>query len=173
MYQRYSKIILVWAIALQATLVAFNNLTDYGSNYEFVAHVLAMDTTFPNNKGMWRAIYSPTIHQLGYAIIIGCECLVAILCWIGGYKLFTRVNDRLQFHQVKGIASLGLTLGIILWFTGFITIGGEWFLMWQSEIWNGQQAAFRMVVILGMSIIYLNMAEPIEAPSMKAGHELH
>jgi predicted small integral membrane protein len=46
-------------------------------------------------------------------------------------------------------------LGIILWFSGFITIGGEWFLMWQSDVWNGQQAAFRLVVIIGITLLYL------------------
>ena len=51
MYTRYSKIAFVWAIALYALLVVFNNLTDYGSNYQFVAHVLKMDTTFPGNRG--------------------------------------------------------------------------------------------------------------------------
>ena len=29
-----------------------DNLIDYGSNYEFVKHVLSMDTTFPGNKLM-------------------------------------------------------------------------------------------------------------------------
>ena len=51
MYTRYSKIAFVWAIALYALLVVCNNLTDYGSNYQFVAHVLKMDTTFPDNRG--------------------------------------------------------------------------------------------------------------------------
>ena len=43
----------------------------------------------------------------------------------------------------------------MLWFTGFIAVGGEWFLMWQSEKWNGQNAAFRLVVIIGITLVYL------------------
>ncbi len=31
----------------------------------------------------------------------------------------------------------------MVWLTGFVVISGEWFQMWQSSQWNGQQAAFR------------------------------
>jgi hypothetical protein len=29
--------------------------------------------------------------------------------------------------------------------------GSEWFLMWQSKVWNGQEEAFRMFAIVGVS----------------------
>ena len=155
MYTRLSKIILVWAIALFASLVAFSNLTDYNSNYEIISHVLKMDTTFPDNQGLWRAIESPIIHHVVYGLIIFVEIIVAILCWLGGYRLLKSIRNPVTFNQAKKLAILGLTLGFILWFTGFMTIGGEWFLMWQSDVVNGQQAAFRLVVIIGILLIYL------------------
>ena len=40
------------------------NLVDYGSNHEFVKHVLSMDTTFPGNKLMGRAITNPAAPWL-------------------------------------------------------------------------------------------------------------
>ena len=43
---RLSKAVLVFAIALFYTILVLNNLTDYGSNYDFVRHVLMMDSTF-------------------------------------------------------------------------------------------------------------------------------
>lgn len=155
MYTRLSKITLVWAVALFASLVVFNNLTDYGSNFMFVSHVLTMDTTFPENKGMWRAIDSPFVFHTSYIVLIFVEASTAVLCWLGGFRLFKSRRNPDRFNEAKGIAILGLTLGIVLWFTGFITIGGEWFLMWQSDTWNGQQAAFRLVVILGITLLYL------------------
>ena len=42
---RISKAVLVLAIALFYTILVLNNVTDYGSNYEFVRHVLMMDST--------------------------------------------------------------------------------------------------------------------------------
>ena len=155
MYTRASKGLLTWAVALFASLVVFNNLTDYDSNYTFVGHVLRMDTTFPGNRGMWRAIDAPFVHHAFYWIIISAEAAVAALCWVGGFRLFSSIKDASRFNQAKGVAIAGLTLGIILWFTGFITVGGEWFLMWQSKVWNGQQAAFRLVVILSIVLLYL------------------
>ena len=52
MTSRIAKMLLLAAIALFYTLVVFNNLTDFDSNFQFVRHVLAMDTTFPGNRGM-------------------------------------------------------------------------------------------------------------------------
>ena len=155
MYTKLSKIVLVWAVAFYVSLVVFNNVTDYGSNFAFVSHVLTMDTTFPDNRAMWRAIESPAIHHVFYGLIILVEATVAFLCWAGGYLLVKSVNDAKRFNRAKGLAICGLTLGIILWFTGFMTVGGEWFLMWQSEVWNGQNAAFRLVAILGIVLLYL------------------
>ena len=81
MYKRSSKVLLVWAVAFFVSLVVFNNLTDYGSNFGFVGHVLRMDTTFPDNRAMWRAIDSPSIHHGFYWLIILVEAAIAILCW--------------------------------------------------------------------------------------------
>jgi predicted small integral membrane protein len=158
-FLRFSKVVLVWAVAFFASLVVFNNLTDYHSNFLFVSHVLKMDTTFPENRAMYRAIDSPTLHHAFYSLIILTELAIAVLCWLGGLRLWRACKDPSRFNQSKGIAIAGLTLGIVLWFTGFITIGGEWFLMWQSETWNGQESAFRLAVIFGMVLLYLVQPE--------------
>src|SRR5919106_1568566 len=148
---RCSKILLVASVALFTTLVVFNNITDYGSNYAFVEHVLRMDTTFPNNKGMWRAITSPTLHHAAYMLIILVEGITALLCWAGAVKLLGALRKGvIEFNRSKNVAIAGLTLGFCLWFMGFIGIAGKWFLMWQSPQWNTQQAAFRLTTIFGI-----------------------
>ena len=114
-----------------------------------------MDTTFPGNKGLWRTIDSQLIHHVAYIFIIAVEILIAGLCWLGGWHLYRNIEDPVSFNQAKGTAILGLTVGFLLWFTGFMTIGGEWFLMWQSEVANGQQAAFRFVMVIVVTLIYL------------------
>jgi len=159
MYTRLSKVVLVWSIALFASLAAFNNLTDYDSNFVIISHILKMDTTFPDNKGLWRAIESPLIHHMAYYLIILIEIIIAVLCWLGGFRLYKNIKEPASFNQAKRLAILGLTLGFILWFTGFMTIGGEWFLMWQSEVANGQHAAFRLVMIIGIILLYLIQAD--------------
>ena len=59
---RVAKVSLVFAVALFYSFVVLNNTTDYNSNFQFVRHVLMMDSTFPGNHGMWRALNGPTLH---------------------------------------------------------------------------------------------------------------
>jgi len=148
---RTTKILLVAAMALYLSLVAFNNFTDYGSNYAFVEHVLRMDTTFPDNGGMWRAIDSAAVHTLFYWVIIAWETAAAICCWLGAVVLWRNGTTR--------YAVLGLTLSLLLWLAAFLTIGGEWFLMWQSGTWNGQVGASRMFVVSALVLIVLFLPE--------------
>jgi len=42
---RLAKVTMVGSLAAYAFIVAYNNVVDYGSNYQFVRHVLSMDTT--------------------------------------------------------------------------------------------------------------------------------
>lgn len=156
MAARLSKCILVLSVAFFCSLVVFNNLTDYDSNFQFVRHVLQMDTTFPGNKGMWRAINSSAFHHVAYDFVILWEFLTAATAWLGGILLLRAVKlPAATFNAAKSPAIAALTMGIVLWFVGFISVGGEWYLMWQSKIWNGQEAAFRLVAILGITLLYV------------------
>lgn len=154
MILRVAKTSLVFAIALFYTLVVFNNITDYNSNFQFVRHVLMMDSTFPNNAGMWRAIDSPAIHTLFYVTVIAWESVTMVLCWWGGIRLARSLQVPAgDFQRAKNVAIAGLTLGMLLWLVAFLTVGAEWFLMWQSATWNGQEAAGRMFLVVGIVLI--------------------
>ena len=154
MILRVAKTSLVFAIALFYTLVVFNNITDYNSNFQFVRHVLMMDSTFPNNAGMWRAIDSPAIHTLFYVSVIAWESVTMILCWWGGIRLARSLQVAAgEFQRAKNVAIAGLTLGMLLWLVAFLTVGAEWFLMWQSATWNGQEAAGRMSLVVGIVLM--------------------
>ena len=160
MIVRFAKITLVASIALLMTLIALNNLTDYGSNFAFVQHVMSMDTTFPNNKGLWRAITIPSLHHIFYAVIIAWETLSAVVCWIGVIKCFrARSGGAVEFHRAKDVAMGGLTLILLLFTVVFLAVGGEWFLMWQSATWNSQPAAFRMIGTTGVVLLFLSLPD--------------
>ncbi len=162
---RLSKCLLIFAVGLFHTLVVFNNITDYNSNYQFVRHVLQMDSTFPDNHAMWRAINQPAIHTVFYLSIILWEAATAILCWWGGISMMRAIRlSANRFHQAKNLGIAALTLGMLMWFVAFLCVGGEWFLMWQSKTWNGQEAAFRMFAALGLILLYLTTPEPTTSP---------
>ncbi|WP_338507202.1 DUF2165 domain-containing protein [Pseudomonas poae] len=160
MFIRYAKIILVVMLAAFAALAAFNNLTDYTSNFNFVQHVLSMDTTFPGNAAMWRALNVPWLWHAAYWLIIAGEALTAVLLAAGALMLWrARHRSGQQFNRAKACAIAGLTAGLLVWFFGFMVIGGEWFLMWQSQEWNGQNAAFKFyAAILGV-LVFLNQPD--------------
>jgi predicted small integral membrane protein len=157
---RAAKAALVAAIALFATLVAFGNLTDYDTNFVFVQHVLSMDTIFSFSTIKYRAITDPTLHRAAYAAIIAAEAATAALCWIGAVMLLRRLRaDAVGFNRAKTFAVLGLTLGFLLWQVGFMSIGGEWFGMWQSQQWNGVPGAFRFVMTIIAVLIFVAMPD--------------
>jgi predicted small integral membrane protein len=156
MPERLSKIGLMATIALWLALVAFGNITDYGSNLVFVQHVLAMDSIFPDAGIHYRAIHSPLLQHAAYVLIIAAETLAAALCGFGAWRLWrARRAPAALFHRAKRLAVTGLTLGLLLWLGGFMAIGGEWFGMWMSTQWNGLASAFRFVVVLLLALIYL------------------
>ena len=156
MITRTAKLLLLLGIGLFYSLVVFNNVTDFDSNYEFVHHVLAMDSTFPGNHGMWRAIPSPAFHLAFYLGIIAWEIATTILlCW-GVVLLFRALLlPAKAFNAAKGVPVMALTLSLLMWLVAFLSVGAEWFLMWQSHTWNGQEAAFRMFTVVGVVLLVL------------------
>src|SRR5690606_16430608 len=108
--------------------------TDYGSNFAFVQHVLAMDTIFPDASIGYRAINNEIAHHVAYVLIIAAEVATAVACWMGAVHMFRhRGTTARDFNRSKRWAIAGLTFGFIVWQVGFMSIGGEWFGMWMSE----------------------------------------
>ena len=157
---RLLKIAMVASLSVFALLVTFNNLTDYDSNYQFVRHTLSMDTTFPGNALMWRAVTNPVLWTAGYWGIILTEAATGIVLAIGAWRMLAAVRgDRARFNASKQCAMIGAGLGFLLWFGGFLVIGGEWFAMWQSKVWNGQEAAFRFYMTLLGVLVFVNQGD--------------
>lgn len=165
---RISKIALLLAAGFFFLIVVLNNaIFDYPSNYGFVQHVLSMDTLFSGEAQTWRAFRDPTpadnsywFHHAFYWTIIAWEAAAGILCTLGAVKLWqARKAAAKKFNAAKSLAIIGLTVTLLQWFTAFITVGAEWFLMWQSKGWNGQDAAFRMFAIFGIILLFVALKD--------------
>jgi predicted small integral membrane protein len=157
---RLAKIGCVATVAFYMALVAFNNITDYGTNFAFVTHVLDMDQTFPQSDIRWRAVTAPVLRHTGYVSIIGVEIIVATLAAVGALAMARRLYAKAQaFQQAKSLAIAGLTLGFLLYEGGFVAIGGEWFGMWQSQNWDGVPSAFRIVVTVLGVLIFVSLRD--------------
>ena len=157
---RLAKIAIVAVLAAYALIVAYNNIVDYGSNYAFVQHVLSMDTTFPGNALMHRAITDEAAWRWAYALIIATEGLTGFLLVLGALALLARLRaPAAVFNRAKVWAVAGLTVGFGLWFFGFMVIAGEYFVMWQSKVWNGQEAAFRIATEMLGALIFIALPD--------------
>lgn len=147
-------------VAALGLMVTLGNILDYGSNYAFVKHVLSMDTIFPDSALKYRAITNEIVWTIGYWSIIFCEGLICVFFLMGSCALWrARHKSGAAFNQAKKWIYVGATVAMAVWFLGFMVVGGEYFLMWQSAEWNGQSAAFRFYMsVLGV-LIYINQAD--------------
>ncbi|MFD4600603.1 DUF2165 domain-containing protein [Streptomyces sp. NPDC058464] len=145
--------VLTGTVALYIALVAFGNITDFGTNQAFVQHVLAMDTTFKDDDLMWRAITNKGLENTAYVAIIVWETLAALVL-IAGTWLWARRDDA----RARRVSTYGLLMLVLLFGAGFIGIGGEWFSMWQSKTWNGLDAATRVLVLTGIALVVVQLS---------------
>ena len=168
---RHAKIVMSFVLASFCLLVTFNNITDYGTNYLFVQHVLSMDTTYPGNALMYRAVTSPTLWHLAYAAIITAEAVTGALFLVGGMRMFqARHAPAALFNEAKELVVAAGLLAFLVWGFGFMVVAGEWFAMWQSQTWNAQEPAFRIVLTVLAVLIFVNQRDdelPGVAPAPK------
>lgn len=160
MIMRIAKVATATSVAAFLTVVAFGNLSDYGTNFAFVQHVLAMDTIFPTSTIGYRAVTNPTLHHVAYALIIATQAAAAALCWIGVIRLLRHLrHDAVDFNRSKDVIIAGLTIAFLLYEFGFVTIGGEWFGMWMAQQWNGVPSAFRFLITIIAVLIFVSLPD--------------
>jgi hypothetical protein len=77
--------------------------------------------------------------------------------------LFVLDSPRVRGHHCRGSARggakttafAGLALGFAIWFGGFMVAGGQWFASWQSNEWNGREAAFMFYTPIALVFLIL------------------
>ncbi|MGD9922651.1 MAG: DUF2165 family protein [Pseudorhodoplanes sp.] len=157
---RLAKVAMTAALAAFAFIVTYDNIVDYGTNYEFVKHVLSMDTTFPGNRLMGRAVTDPRLWTLAYAAIIAAEGVVFLLLLMAAVAMLRAVAaPAARFQRAKVWLVAGVAAGFMVWFFGFMVVAGEYFAMWQSRTWNGQEPAFRFYMTLLAVLIFVNQKD--------------
>lgn len=148
--------VLTGIVGAYIALVAIGNITDFDSNQAFVHHVLEMDTTFDDPDVMWRAIGSDTLQNIGYVGVIIWETLAAVVI-IWAVVRMVKAFGTNHWRPAKRLASVGLLMVLFLFGFGFITVGGEYFSMWQSGDWNGLDAAIRNFTLAAVPLILLQL----------------
>jgi predicted small integral membrane protein len=81
------------------------------------------------------------------------------------WRLWSARGDAGRFAAAKGMLALGAALAFLIWFVGFLVVAGEWFAMWQSATWNGQESAFRFIASFLLVTVFVMTPERAEGTS--------
>lgn len=103
---RLAKALLTFTVGGFALLVVFGNLTDYGTNFEFVRHVLAMDAQKPELAAVsqinYRAIPWTWAHHVAYLGVILTEAVIMVTCLVSAWQQVRAVGrDDAAFQRSK------------------------------------------------------------------------
>ena len=156
MMERRLKILMIGGLTLLCGFIVAGNIHDPGTNLLFVQHVFSMDTIIPVSAMADHAISIPLLWRIGFWLIVAGEGLTAALFALGAVELFRARNGNARdFHQAKRFVFAGAGCAFVVWFIGFLAVGGEWFAMWQSQVWDGQPAAFRFIASILLVLIFV------------------
>jgi predicted small integral membrane protein len=162
--------VLTGITAVYYLFVVWGNLQAYDVNHFFVERTFAMDTLFQDEHLLWRAITSGALVHIGYILIIIWEALItlvlvlALVAWLRALKAGPGAGPG-RFELAKRLSTLGWTMVILLFAGGFLTIGGEWFLLWQSVDFGGAlQTAVNNFVIAAVGILMARLVKDEETP---------
>ena len=151
--------------AVYYLLVAFGNITDYSSNEPFVRAVVGMSDGF-SGKGItdpdltWRRVSESWIQTGVYWLIIAWEVLTGLVLAWATVAWVRALRSRSSFTVPRGLSTLGWLMGVLLFFGGFLTVGGEWWAMWQNSTFNGQEPAFRNSLLALAGILLAQLPSP-------------
>jgi len=99
---RRLKILMTGGLAVLCGLVTAGNVNDPETNFQFVQHVLSMDTIQPSSALASHALPIPILWTAGFWLIVIGEGTTAVLFALGTFELFRARNLKARdFDQAK------------------------------------------------------------------------
>jgi predicted small integral membrane protein len=154
---RFSKILLICAVAAWGFLGAMHNLLDWPGTLGAVGAVTSM-VTVEGGPDKWQAVSSPVLAWLGALFICLSKLTAAILCTAGAISMSrARTGPALAFAQAKKMALAGCGVAMFMLFGGFVVIADGFFEVWNSPVMRDPVlgSAFRygaMIMLIGIFV---------------------
>lgn len=152
--------IFVLMVAFYYLMVAFDNITNptnpNASNWPFVQGVLSGDGVPPDSGFGYRFIDAEWFQVLSYIGIIAGETLTGILLAIAGILGLRRSSSCPRWGGAQKWTFAGGTLGLAVFFVGFMAIGGNWFIMYLNSKFNGLEPAFQNSVMTVFMLVLVS-----------------
>jgi len=150
--------LIVVMVASYYLVVGFDNVTNptnpNGSNWPFVTGVLSGDGVPADSGFGWRFIDASWFAGVAYVGIIATEILTGVVLLIGAVKGLRTSARRDAWDRAQKWTFAGGFLGLLLYFFGFIVVGGNWFIMYLNSKYNGLDPAFQNSVIVLAMVIF-------------------
>jgi predicted small integral membrane protein len=147
--------VLVLMTAAYYLLVAFDNITNPASNWAFVHGVLSEDGVVPDSGFQWRAIDATWFQVAGYVVIILIETLTGAVLLYAGSRGLRSLRGAAGWAAAQRWTFVGTTAGLAVFFLGFITVGGNWFVMYLNSKFNGLDPAFQNAVMTLLTAVFV------------------
>lgn len=155
---RYLKIILVLLVGLTGLFFVAGNIANWNAGLDLVRYVLSMEGHEIYGSHIFPPVTNSALVTIAYLLILAGESLVAALSFKGGWDLWSaRKGSADIFNASKTYSILGTGMAMVVWFGGFIVIGGVLFQMWQTKIGSGSfHDAFIFAVIGGLVMLFVS-----------------
>lgn len=171
-----AKTIVLLGIASWITLIAFNNITDPGTNTGLIGNMITMEAIKQDpavgNGLEWRAWPRSLATPILVAVIV-LQVGIALLLWRAAFKFLRdlfRGEEQLSSPTLRA-ANVGLAAFASLWF--FFLVGGLWFGYWM-KMGPVQGVHFTLLIVSMLTILLVNYQPrlPSSATSVSSSSEV-
>jgi predicted small integral membrane protein len=158
---RYLKIILVVFVGLQGLLYVAGNTANWSAGLQTVGYVLGMEGHDIYGTHIFPPVSNSLLVAMAFLLILTGEFLVGALSLKGAWDLWSaRHGSPDEYNASKTYAVLGTGMTMVVWFGGFIVIGGSLFQMWQTQIGAGSfDDSFAIAATGGLVMLFVSMPD--------------
>ena len=155
---RYLKIILVILVGLTGLFFFAGNIANWNAGRELVGYVLSMDDHEIYSSHIFPPLTNSVLVTIAYLLILAGEFLIGALSLKGAWDLWSvRKASAYVFNASKTYSILGTGMAMVVWFGGFIVIGGVLFQMWQTKIGAGSfHDSFILAAMGGLVLLFVS-----------------
>lgn len=166
MGMRYLKSVLTAFVGLEAWLYVAGDIANWHSGLSAVSYVISMQGNDIYPVHIFPALTGPVWGTIAYLVILSGEFLVGALSLKGAWDMWSaRKVDAASFNASKRLGLLGLGMAMVVWFGGFIVIGGALFQMWQSTMGSGSfNGAFVYSATAGLILLFVSRPDEQTPP---------
>jgi len=158
-----AKAIFIAGLALWATILTINNITDPATNIKLVTMMQNMtlikqDSNSGGQKLLWRAIDKPRAAKASFMIALILQLVsISILwwsVWLFVDAIFIGPYDSIAVNAAISKANFGLCCLMFEWF--MFLCGGLWFVYW-IKMGEVQLVHLLMLLITLTGFIFINL----------------